>query len=454
MRKEGRPRVTMTMPAGLGPLDYERADREAIVERQREQFVRMLERVGREVPYYRSAFDAIGFRSGDVVDLDALRQLPLTGKADLRDHGGELLIADDPVDFVSSSGTSGRPVILPIRRSEEPLRVWPIRRVLTELGLGRGDRVLHTFGMSALYVIGYYAALALREQGCALVRTGPGMEERQIDVIRDLEPTAFVGNPSFMLALADEARRQGFDPRTSSLRKGLLATATPFGADLQPRDTRVKLEESWNLTLTLTHYGSSEIGPIGYECRCHQGYHVHEDVVLVERLDPHTLEPVQPDAPGEAVITHLDARRGFTAVRYRTGDLVAWSSAEPCPCGRTTLRLGPVIGRIDQQIKLRGQNIMPDFLLALVDPLEEVGAAVIEAFRREDTGEDWFRVKVGVHDPEAGARTAELVRAKIAAHIPTSIPVEVVPIEAVRRQQQESAARTGGNKVSRFFDYR
>jgi phenylacetate-CoA ligase len=443
---------TLQRDSDLG--EYERLDRESIVDRQRVQLAAMLRRVYDEVPFYRTALDECHLDPREGLEAGALQRLPLINKATLRTHQRELYVADDPIDFVSSSGTAGEPIILPVRRIEEPLRVVPIRRVLQELGLGRGDRVLHNFNMFALYVIGYYSALALREQGCALIRTGPSMEERQIDVIRQLQPVGFVGNPFFMLSLADIARRCGLEPRTASLRKGLLATATPFDASLQPRETRRQLEETWNLELTITHYGSSEVGPIGYECRHHQGYHVHEDIVFAERLDPQTLQPVAANEVGELVITHLDGQRGFTAIRFRTGDLIAWTTTDPCACGRRTLRLGPVIGRVDQQLKLRGQNIVPDFLLTLIDGVQGVSAAVIEAFRREDTGEDWFRVKIGVEDIQASDTIKELVRAKIAAHIPTQIPIDAVPADLVRAQQRESAAKTGGNKVSRFFDRR
>jgi phenylacetate-CoA ligase len=443
-----------THPAQPKFFGDEYASRSAIAALQRRKLAALVDRVGRDVPYYRKAFDAAGVRTVEISDHDDLSALPMISKATLRDHGVELYRADGVVDFVSSSGTTGCPVILPVVGAEEPLRVFPIQRVLRELGLGRSDRVLHNFNMFALYVIGYYSALALREEGCAIVRTGPSMEERQLEVIRQLQPTAFVGNPFFMISLAETDRKTGGDPRAASLRKGLLATATPFGSDLEPRDVRIKLEESWNLDLTIAHYGSSEIGPIGYECRFHQGYHVHEDILFVELIDPATLEPVAADQPGELVVTHLDAERGFTAVRYRTGDLVAWSTTEPCRCGRQTLRVGPVIGRVDQQIKLRGQNIAPDFLLSLLDSIDQVALSSIEAFRREDSGEDWFRVKVGVDDLGASRQVAALVTAKIAAHVPTTIPIEVVQADALRRQQRSASAKSGGNKVVRFFDYR
>jgi phenylacetate-CoA ligase len=444
--------TTHLVPTGLFGDEY--ASRSAIAALQRRKLVALVDRIVRDVPYYRTLFDTAGVRPSEIAGHEGLAALPTMSKATLRDHGADLHAAGDVVDFVSSSGTTGRPVILPVLREEEPLRVYPIRRVLQELGLGPGDRVLHNFNMFALYVIGYYSALAIREQGCAIVRTGPSMEERQLEVIRQVQPTAFVANPFFMIALAETARTLGSDPRAASLRKGLLATATPFGSDLEPRDVRVKLEESWNLDLTIAHYGSSEIGPIGYECRFHQGYHVHEDILLVERIDPATLDPVPDDRPGELVVTHLDGARAFTAVRYRTGDLVAWSTTEPCRCGRHTLRVGPVIGRVDQQIKLRGQNIVPDFLLSLIDPIDQIAVSAIEAFRREDSGEDWFRVKVGVEDLETSRQIEALVTAKIAAHVPTSIPIEIVQADELRRQQQRATVKAGGNKVVRFFDYR
>lgn len=446
--------MATAIPAEQRIPQYEWLDRELIRQRQEKKLAAVLSEVRRTVPYYQSSFASAGLPAHEVAGFDALGRLPLITKADIRDHAPGLFAVDDPVDFVSSSGTAGRPLILPVDRAEEHLRIYPIQRVLSELELGPGDRVLHNFNMFALYVIGYYSALAIREQGCAIIRTGPSMEERQLDVIAALKPNAFVANPFFMLSLAEMSQTKGIDPRGLGLRKAMLATATPFGSDLQPRDIRLKLEEAWNLTLTVTHYGSSEIGPIGYECRFHQGYHVHEDVIHVERLDPQSLDPVSGDSSGELVVTHLDPGRGFTAVRYRTGDLIAWSTTEPCLCGRRTLRLGPVIGRVDQQVKLRGQNLVPDFLLALVDGVPGVAVTVIEAFRRPDTGEDWLRIKAGVDDVESSGLVEQAVRAKIAGHIPTDIPIEVVPAEVVRRQQQESAAKTGGNKISRFFDLR
>jgi phenylacetate-CoA ligase len=442
------------MTAEGGVFGDEYAGRAELASWQAEKLRRLLPRLRREVPYYRSCLEAAGIDAGQICVPGDVAKLPLMSKSTLRDEGPDLYVTEDIVDFVSSSGTAGKPVILPVTREEEPLRVHPISRVLRELGLGPGDRVLHNFNMFALYVFGYYSALAVREVGCALVRMGPVMEERQVDILRELRPTAFIANPFFMVTLAETARRLGYDPSSSPLKKGLLATATPFGPDLQPTEMRRSLESAWDLELTIAHYGSSEIGPIAYECRRHRGYHVHEDVLYVERLDPQTLQPVAPDQPGELVVTHLDGGRGLTAVRYRTGDLVAWSTDEPCECGRRTMRLGPVVGRVDQQVKLRGQNVTPDFLLALIDPVEGVGVAVIEAFRQPETGEDWLRVKVGAEDLGVAAQLREAVRAKIAAHIPTAIPIEVVPKENVVRQQQEAAARSGGNKVVRFFDLR
>ncbi len=436
------------------PYGGEFQGREALAKWQADKLSKVLRDSYRDVPHYRSSFQAAGVRPGPIEDTSELGEFPTIGKATLRDHGRDLYLTEEVVDFVSSSGTSGNPVILPVRAGEEDFRVRPITRVLRELGVGPDDRVLHNFNSYALYVFGYYSILAVRELRAGLIRMGPLMEERQVQILRDLRPTAFIANPHFMLSLAETASRLGLDPATSSLKRGLLATATPFGPDLEPRPFRTELERRWGLDLTIAHYGSSEAGPIGFECRSHRGYHLHEDVVFVERVDPETLRPVEPDEPGEVVVTHLDGGRGFTAIRYRTGDLVAWSSTEPCPCGRTTTRLGPVIGRVDQQIKLRGQNITPDFLLALIDPVPGVATSIVEAFRMEGTNEDWFRIKLGVEDLGAAEGIRALVGRAVAAHIPTAIPIEVVTQDVLLRQQLDARREGGGNKVVRFFDLR
>lgn len=436
------------------PFGNEFGSREDLSRWQQHKFQEVIRRVRLEVPYYRCSLDAAGIDPNAISDLVQVSSLPTIDKATLRDQGSELYRFEGVVDFVSSSGTSGKPVILPVTAEEECLRVHPITRVLKELELNPRDRVLHNFNMYSLYVFGYYSALAVRELGCALIRTGPMMEERQLAIIRELRPTVFIANPHFMIALAKSANELGHEPAKSSLKKGLLATATPFDSDLTPRDFRTAVETEWGLETTIAHYGSSEIGPIGYECRRHQGYHVHEDIIFVERVDPETLERVPPDEPGELLVTHLDAGRGFTAVRYRTGDLVAWSTTEPCACGRTTMRLGPVIGRVDQQVKLRGQNITPDFLLTLVDTVKEVAASVIEAYHLPDTGEEWMRIKVGVDDLATAAQVSAMIQQKIASHVPTTIPIEVVDRKDLQHQQAMAQKNTGGNKVVRFFDLR
>jgi phenylacetate-CoA ligase len=142
--------MTMTLPAEAGLVDYEGLSRDLIVVRQRERMVTTLRRVAREVPHYTASFEAVGLTPSDVVNPEVLERLPFVTKSTLRDHGSDLYVVDDPVDFVSSSGTAGRPIILPIRREEEPLRVSPIRRALRELGVRRGDRVLHNINMFAL----------------------------------------------------------------------------------------------------------------------------------------------------------------------------------------------------------------------------------------------------------------------------------------------------------------
>jgi phenylacetate-CoA ligase len=170
--------------------------------------------------------------------------------------------------------------------------------------------------------------------------------------MRDLDPEVLICTPSYALTIADAAAELGIDPRSLPIRYG------HFGGEPWTEDMRRKIEESLDI-LAFNNYGLSEvIGPgVSGECPHRTGMHFQEDHFLVECLDPETLEPVPEGEPGELVITTL-TREAMPVVRYRTRD-IACLYRDPCPCGRTTTRMGRVTGRTDDMLIIRGVNVFP-----------------------------------------------------------------------------------------------
>jgi phenylacetate-coenzyme A ligase PaaK-like adenylate-forming protein len=258
--------------------------------------------------------DVLGlFRAGK------FHELPVIRKQDLRDHLDDIIDFSGAVDVVSSSGTTGRPVDLPVHATDDQSRVLRVRRVLRELGLAPGGLVLQLLSLNDLFTLGPLAWQAARAEGCCVLRCSPQRVERVIQVCRQMHPDTVMGNAAVLVRMAQEAA--GAWPRPDILpSRGFLGVAATFDAELRPTPAASEAARLWGITLILNHYGCSELGPVAYECRHHQGLHIHDDHHLVELIDPATGLPVSgPDQPGEIVATALTTPRGFLPVRYATG---------------------------------------------------------------------------------------------------------------------------------------
>ncbi len=381
------------------------------------------------------------------------QQFPVIRKHHLRDHWDEIMIFENVVDMVSSSGTTGRPVDIPVTRADEYLRVIRVRRLLRELGVQAGTRVLQLLSLNDLFTLGPVAWLAAKAEGACVIRCSPQRLDRILQAIAYLRPQAVIGNPFVMARLAEEAGDRWPSPdQLPDL--AFFAVAATFDAQLQPTAIANLVRERWGLRAMLNQYGSSELGPIAFECAMHQGLHVHADHQFVELIHPVTGEPItNPDQAGEVVITGLSLPRGFVPIRYATGDIAAWLRHSVCPCGRTTPRLGPILGRVDHQLKLFGQTIFPDMLLSIVDQCPFVQLAAIVA-QRDSVGSDAITVMIvprNGHDPETVR--CEVV-ARLTRNLAVAPAVEVVAEARLKNLEQHAAQHTNMVKIARFFDLR
>jgi phenylacetate-CoA ligase len=189
--------------------------------------------------------------------------------------------------------------------------------------------------------------------GCVVVPVSGGLTQRQVMLLQDLGGQVLCSTPSYALNIAEAIEAAGIDPGTLSLRIGL------FGAEPWTEELRGELERRLGLR-ALNVYGLSEIVGPGVSAECAEGRagsHVQEDHFLPEVIDPETGEPLPPGQEGELVFTTL-TKEALPLIRYRTGDISSLDPA-PCVCGRTTVRMGPVRGRYDDMLIVRGVNLYP-----------------------------------------------------------------------------------------------
>ncbi|MGW7686586.1 phenylacetate--CoA ligase PaaK [Kribbella sp. NPDC054772] len=305
------------------------------------------------VPHYRSALDAVGFKPADLRELGDLSRLPFTAKKDLRDNYpfGMFAVPRTEVARVhASSGTTGRPTV--VGYTKRDLDNWAdlMARSIRAAG-GRAGDVCHVAYGYGLFTGGLGAHYGAERLGCTVVPISGGMTERQVDLIRDFGARIIMVTPSYFLSIVDEMERRGLDPRDTALRIGI------FGAEPWTEQMRTEVEERTGIH-AVDIYGLSEVmGPgVAQECvETKDGLHIWEDHFYPEIIDPVTGEVLPDGEEGELVFTTL-TKEAFPVLRYRTRDLTRLLPGTARPGLR---RMEKITGRTDDMMIVRGVNVFP-----------------------------------------------------------------------------------------------
>ncbi|MCA1809133.1 MAG: phenylacetate--CoA ligase family protein [Kiritimatiellia bacterium] len=314
----------------------------------------MVEHAYRNVAHFRERMRGLGLTPADLRSLPDLTHLPFTVKTDLRDNYPYGLFAvplDKVVRLHASSGTTGKPIVVPYTRAD--IKVWSevMVRTFAACGLHAGDVVQNAYGYG-LFTGGLGAHYGAEALGATVIPISGGNTERQIMVLKDFNTTAICCTPSYFLHLSERALEQGIDFRQLPLRVGV------FGAEPWTEAMRRRIEEETGIR-AYDIYGLSEIiGPgVGIECTAHDGLHIFEDHFYPEIVDPQTGQPLPDGQEGELVLTTL-SKQAMPMIRYRTRDITTLM-AEPCSCGRTIRRIRRISRRSDDMFIIRGVNIYP-----------------------------------------------------------------------------------------------
>jgi phenylacetate-CoA ligase len=348
---------------------------------QFELFQKLLINVNQNSPFYKEKFNKSGINIEDIKCLEDIYKLPFTTKEELRDAYplGLQAVSDEKVIRIhSSSGTTGKPIIIPY--TAQDVEDWAIMmaRSFEIAGVTPLDRVQITPGYG-LWTAGIGFQAGVEKLGAMAVPMGPGNTEKQLQMMMDLQSTVIIGTSSYALVLAEEVEKRGIRSQIN-LRKGVI------GSERWGEKMRQRIKNELNIEI-YDIYGLTEIyGPgIGIDCDCHEGMHYYDDYLYFEIIDSETGEVLPEGETGELVITTL-RKEGAPLLRYRTRDLTRLIPGT-CKCGRTYPRLDRIIGRTDDMVKVKGVNIYPgqiDEVLREVDGVSSEYQILIDHINGKD----------------------------------------------------------------------
>jgi len=360
--------------------EIETLPRPALEALQLKRLQGMLERVYANVPFYRETFAKLGIVPGDVTSLDDLHNLPFTLKQDMRDSYPYGLFASTMEDIVrihASSGTTGKPTV--VGYTQKDITTWTelMARSFVAAGVHKGDIIHNAYGYG-LFTGGLGAHYGAENLGASVIPMSGGNTKRQILIMKDFGSTVLTCTPSYSLYLAEAALEEGVDIKSLNLRVGI------FGAEPWSESMRQEIQEKLNIS-AIDIYGLSEIMGPGVAIECHEakcGLHIWEDHFIPEIINPESGELLPEGELGELVITTI-TKEGIPLLRYRTRDITS-ISYEPCICGRTHARIARMSGRSDDMLIIRGVNVFPSQIEAILMQAEGVEPHYLLIVDRKD----------------------------------------------------------------------
>ena len=415
--------------------------REQMRELQGKRLHKIVDNVYHNVPFYRHKMQEMDLTPGDITSIDDIVKLPFTTKQDLRDNyptGLQAAPMSRVIRFHASSGTTGNPTIVGYTRKD--VEIWSecMARCLTAYGVTRDDVFSVAYGYG-LFTGGLGVHYGVEHLGAAVLPTSTGNTEKHVRLLRDLGVTGIACTPSYALYLAETMERMGITPDMIKLKVGA------FGAEPWTESMRQEIQKRLGLK-GYNLYGLSEImGPcVSYECECQNGSHICEDHYFPEIVDPNTLEQLPLGQTGELVFTTL-TKEGMPLLRYRTRDLCSLMEGE-CECGRTSVRMGRIVGRSDDMLIIRGINVFPSqvesvilgmpecaprFLL-IVDRVNNLDTLTIQVEVRQEYFDSGFDTLTPITDLEK--KIAEKIRSVLSI----GVKVQIKAPNTIERSQGKS----------------
>jgi len=367
-------------------------DKEQVKKFQEKKLGELLDYLLAFSPFYKELFEKKGIQRADINTLEDLTKLPVSSKYDLYSRNFDFLCVpkNKIVDYVTTSGTLGDPVTFALTDADLDRLGYNEAISFLCAECGPDDIFQLTTTIDRRFMAGLAYFLGARKLGAGLVRVGSGIPELQWDTIQRINPTVLVAVPSFIIKLIEYAEANGINYKSSSVQKAICIGESVRNPDFSLNTLGQKIQDKWGIKLFST-YASTEMVTAFTECGASQGGHHHPELIIVEFLDDNNV-PVKEGEPGEVTITTLGVE-GMPLLRFKTGDICT-ANYEKCECGRTSMRLGPILGRKNQMIKYKGTSLYPPALYDILDTMPMVKNYVVEVFTNE-IGTDEILIRIG-----------------------------------------------------------
>lgn len=379
--------------------------------------------------YYREAFDNAGVKPSDFKQLSDISKFPFTNKYIERERqlnkpllGDMIAVPEEEVVFVSaSSGSTGVPTLSPFTKQDFEEFQDVQSRLFWAAGMRPSDRYVHALNFTLF--VGGPDVIGAQNLGALCIWAGAIPSDRLLYILKEFQPTIIWTTPSYAWYLGETAKKQGIDPAKDLAINKIIVAGEPGGSI---DATREAIEELWDATV-YDFYGISDIfGACAGACSERDGLHLAEDHILVEVIDPNTLEPVADGERGEIVLTTL-RKTARPMIRFRTGD-IGTVNKNKCACGRTHARIN-ITGRLDDMLIVSGVNVFPSDIEFVIRNMEELsGEYRITAITENFTTKFKVEVERAIGNNEDKEALAEKVSAKIKVRIGVK-PKEVIVLE-------------------------
>jgi len=384
----------MTVPPFFPEIETKAIDK--IKKFQESKLQHQLQYLNERSKFYSELFIRDKIALNKIKKLDDLVNIRPTTKEDLQQRNDDFICVPKSsiIDYITTSGTLGDPVTFAMTDKDLERLAYNEAISFTCADGSPSDIYQLMTTIDRRFMAGLAYFMGIRHMGAGVVRVGNGIPEFQWDTINRIHPTSIIAVPSFILKIIEYAEALHIDYRNSTIRKAICIGEPLRNANFSLNTLGKKIMDKWPIHLYST-YASTEMGTSFTECSEGIGGHHHPELIIVEFLDEQD-KPVSENECGEVTITTLGVE-GMPLLRFKTGD-VCYRYSEPCKCGRTTIRLGPVIGRKNQMIKYKGTTLYPPSLYDILDNIDFISNYVVEVFTNE-IGTDEILIHVGSKQP-------------------------------------------------------
>ena len=388
-------------------------------------------------PFYKRLFLQHNIAIQKINSLEELQQIPFTTKKDLQLFNEDFLCVPKAavVDYITTSGTLSDPVTFAMTEADLERLAYNEKISFECAGAKKGDIFQLMTTLDKRFMAGLAYFLGIRKLGASIIRVGNGIAELQWDTIQRIKPNIAVVVPSFILKLVKYAEDNGIDYKNSSIKKLVC-----IGENLREQDFSLNLlgqsiKEKWDVELYST-YASTEMAASFTECEYGCGGHHHPELIICELIDENGS--VVPEGEiGELTITTLGVE-GMPLLRFRTGDLAKFHY-EPCRCGRTTMRISPIVGRLNQMIKYKGTTLYPPAIFDVLDNVAYLENYLIEVTDNE-CGTDDVLVKIGLRE-DPGFEVVKDLKDRFRARIRVAPEIEICSVEHIKTVSMPETCR-------------